>query len=195
LERTVCWAPLWNPRHPGAGLEHLRLQDGDPGTANSVVLGIDDTQGAFRLDYQLVWRSDWSLQSARLVLQSGRGPSALTLLSDGQGHWHDGGGQPLGALDGCLDIDIWPTPFTNTFPMRRVSLALGERREFVMAWVDGTTLTVTPQRQAYTRLSERSYLFESLAGSGFKAELPVDANSLVLDYPDLFHRVWPAPDA
>ena len=76
--------------------------------------------------------------------------------------------------------------------MRRAPLAPGERREFLMAWVDGTTLTVTPQRQAYTRLSERCYLFESLDGSGFKAELPADVDGLVLDYPGLFRRVWPA---
>jgi hypothetical protein len=68
-------------------------------------------------------------------------------------------------------------------------LAIGERREFRMAWVDGTALTVRPQAQAYTRLEERLYRFESLDGSGFTAELPVDEDDLVIDYPALFHRV------
>ena len=39
------------------------------------------------------------------------------------------------------------------------------------------------------RLGERLYLFENLDGSGFSAELPVDEDGLVLDYPDLFRRV------
>ena len=67
--------------------------------------------------------------------------------------------------------------------------AIGERREFRMAWVDAIEMTVKPQPQAYTRLAERLYLFESLDGSGFKVELPVDEHGIVLDYPGLFRRV------
>jgi hypothetical protein len=33
------------------------------------------------------------------------------------------------------------------------------------------------------------YLFENLDGSGFAAELPVDEDGVVPDYPDLFRRV------
>ena len=33
------------------------------------------------------------------------------------------------------------------------------------------------------------YLFENLDGSGFRADLPVDEDGIVLDYPDLFRRV------
>ena len=58
-----------------------------------------------------------------------------------------------------------------------------------LPWVDGTTLTVTAQPQAYTRLAERLYRFEILDGSGFQAELPVDEGGLVLDYSGLFRRV------
>jgi hypothetical protein len=50
-------------------------------------------------------------------------------------------------------------------------------------------LTVKPQAQAYTRVRDRLYLFENLDGSGFTAELPVDKDGLVLDYPELFRRV------
>ncbi len=46
-----------------------------------------------------------------------------------------------------------------------------------------------PQPQAYTRLADRLYLFESLDGSNFQAELPVDEDGIVLDYLDLFRRV------
>ena len=45
------------------------------------------------------------------------------------------------------------------------------------------------QPQAYTRLAERLYLFENLDGSGFRAQLSVDEEGIVLDYPDLFRRV------
>jgi hypothetical protein len=38
-------------------------------------------------------------------------------------------------------------------------------------------------------MADRLYLFENLDGSGFRAELPVDEDCIVLDYPDLFRRV------
>ncbi len=187
---AVSWAPTWNPAAQGAGLEHLLLS---PGSADGVVLAVDDAQGPFRLVYRLQWdAANWRLRSAELSVRIGPGAGnrSLQLRTDGQGHWQDGQGKALGELDGCLDIDIWPTPFTNSFPIRRQPLRLGERREFLVAWVDGVDLgAVKPQRQAYTRLAERRYLFESLDGSGFSAELPVDAHGLVLDYPGLFRRV------
>ncbi len=64
---------------------------------------------------------------------------------------------------------------------------VGERCEIRVAWIDAPALAVTPQRQAYTRLAERLYRFESL-DSGFVAELPVDEHGVVLDYPQLFAR-------
>ncbi len=186
----VCWAPTWNPAAQGAGLEHMLLS---PGSADGVVLAVDGAQGPFRLAYRLQWdAADWRLRGAELSVRIGHGAGdrSLRLRTDGQGRWQDGRGRALGELDGCLDLDIWPTPFTNTFPVRRQPMRIGERREFLVAWVDGVDLrTVKPQRQAYTRLAERRYLFESLDGSGFSAELPVDADGLVLDYPGLFRRV------
>lgn len=53
----------------------------------------------------------------------------------------------------------------------------------------GPDLTVKAQPQAYTRLAERLYLFESLDGSGFRAELAVDEAGVVQDCPGLFQRV------
>ena len=184
--RTVCWSPLWNEARPGAGLEHLLL---DELAADSVVLGCDPERGPFRLSYRLTWDEAWRLREAELAITVQDDARSMHLRTDGEGRWLDGQGQHLEALDGCGDIDIWPTPFTNSFPIRRMPFAIGERREFRMAWVDAIEMTVTPQPQAYTRLAERLYLFESLDGSGFKVELPVDEHGIVLDYPGLFRRV------
>ena len=58
-----------------------------------------------------------------------------------------------------------------------------------MAWVSAPDLTVVAKPQAYTRLQERIYLFESLDETGFKATLPVDDDGFVTDYPELFRRI------
>jgi hypothetical protein len=184
--RTICWTPIWNKEREGLGLEHLLLA---AGVADSVVLGFDQQHGPFRLTYRLSWDDAWRLRAADLLVATERAARSLRLQTDGQGRWQDGNGRAIDALTGCVDVDIWPTPFTNSFPIRRMPLALGERREFRMAWVAAPELTVQPQAQAYTRLAERRYRFESLDGDGFQTQLPVDEDSIVLDYPGLFRRV------
>ena len=186
LCRTVCWAPVWSKDREGVGLEHLLLAER---AADSVVLAFDDEGRPFRLTYRLSWDEAWRLREAELAVATERATRSLVLQADGQGHWRQGDGRALDELEGCVDIDIWPTPFTNSFPIRRTPLALGERQQFRMAWIFAPELTVHPQPQAYTRLADRLYLFENLDRSGFSAELTVDEDGLVLDYPDLFRRV------
>lgn len=184
--RTVCWTPTWNANQRGVGLEHLLLGEAE---ADGIIVAIDEEHGPFRLAYRLAWDTLWQIRSAELALTTERFAGSLSLQTDGLGHWHHGDGRIIGELEGCRDIDIWPTPFTNSFPIRRVPMQVGERHLFRMAWISGLDLRFHAQPQAYTRLSEHFYLFENLDGTGFRAELPVDAEGIVLDYPDLFRRV------
>jgi hypothetical protein len=184
--RAVCWTPTWNKDREGMGLEHLLLAEH---RADSVVLAFDEKHGPFRLTYRLAWDESWRLRDAELVAVTERSTRSLSLRTDGQGHWQRGDGRAIDDLNGCIDVDIWPTPFTHSFPIRREPMAVGQRRRFQMAWIFAPELTVHSQPQAYTRLAERLYLFENLDGSGFKADLPVDEDGIVLDYPDFFRRV------
>jgi uncharacterized protein len=183
--RAVCWKPLWNHRRQGLGLEQLLLSSR---SASSVVLAFDEDAQPFCLRYELSWDEAWNLRTAGLVVQAATGTRSLQLSADGKGRWQ-GDSEILARLAGCVDIDIWPTPFTNSFPLWRTPLAIGERREYRMAWISTPDLSVLAQPQAYTRVAERQYRFENLDGSGFSAELTVDADGLVLDYPGFFTRV------
>jgi uncharacterized protein len=184
--RAICWIPIWNEQREGTGLEHLLLREG---SADGLILAFDEQGQPFRLSYQLAWDEQWRLRAARLLVTTEQTTRSLHLETDGAGGWRSGDGREMPELAGCVDIDIWPTPFTNTFPIRRQPLALGQRREFVMAWVSAPELTVRPKRQGYTRLAKRRYLFENLDGSGFRAELAVDEDGVVLDYEGMFRRV------
>ena len=184
--RTITWARISDGDREGAGLEHLLLREG---IADSVVLAFDEHGHPFRLAYRLAWNEAWRLRDAELVVTAEHGTGRLHLRTDGAGRWRDGAGRALSSVDGCLDIDIWPTPFTNSFPIRRQPMAIGERRALVVAWVSAPELTVRPMRQRYTRLGERRYLFENLDGDDFRAELPVDEDGVVRDYEGLFRRV------
>ena len=184
--RAICWTPIWDKNREGTGVEHLVLH---AGSADSVVVAFDEHGLPFRLVYRLAWDDLWRLHEAHMVVTTERATRALRLEADGEGRWRDGEDRALAELDGCIDIDIWPTPFTNTFPIRRQPMVVGERREFVVAWVSAPELSVRPARQAYTRLADRLYLYENLDGTGFRAELPVDEDDVVLDYQGVFRRV------
>jgi hypothetical protein len=184
--RTICWIPIWNQPAQGIGFEHLLLTER---AADSVVLALDEGQRPFRLTYRLSWDELWRIRDAEMLVATERVTRSLSLTTEGHGRWRDGDGRAIAALDGCTDIDIWPTPFTNSFPIRREPMSIGERRQFRMAWICAPELTVHPRPQAYTRLADRLYRFESLDGDHFRAELPVDSDGVVLDYPELFRRI------
>ena len=181
---TVCWIATWSPS--GLGLEHVPVTGN---TADSSLLAFDEDGEPFRLTYRLCWNDSGVLQQAELLASKGAQHRTLSLKSDGNGRWCNAQGEHLTHLDGCIDIDIWPTPLTNSLPIWRSHLKIGQRQEFRMAWVSAPDLTVVAKPQAYTRLKERLYLFESLDETGFKATLPVDEDGFVTDYPELFRRI------
>ena len=71
---------------------------------------------------------------------------SLSLRTDGRGHWRYNDGRILDDLDGCIDIDIWPTPFTNSFPIRRQPMTVGSDR-VPMAWIFGPDLRISRNRR------------------------------------------------
>ena len=117
--RTICWTSIWSKDRETAGLEHLLLAEG---MADSVVLGFDEKHGPFRLTYRLTWDASWRLSNAELAVATEQSTRSLSLRTDGQGHWRYGDGRVIDDLDGCVDVDIWPTPFTNSFPIRRETI-------------------------------------------------------------------------
>jgi hypothetical protein len=187
VEREVMWVPREAP-----GLEHLRLVTSDGGVvANGLVIGLEAGR-PFRIGYEIRCDGRWRVQEVRAAAPDSGRP-VIELLTDGEGHWKRGGGEPVPELDGCIDVDISATPFTNTLPIRRLGLEPGESEELTVTYVRVPELLVGPERQRYGCLEAKAdgglYRFEALP-SGFTAELPVDAEGLVIDYPGLFRRAW-----
>jgi uncharacterized protein len=187
--KTVRWS-----QQDGAGLEHLVLNaDAQGAVIESVVAGERDGD-AFGLVYRIECDTRWHV--TRLALRM-TGGEALDLRcragANGQSHalcgWIDADGAPLRAFDGCIDVDLTATPFTNTLPIRRLQLEPGERHVIRVLYVDVPSLQMSAVEQAYTCIEPyRRYRYEGL-DTGFSAEITVDTDGLVLDYPGLFTRV------
>jgi uncharacterized protein len=187
VEHEAMWTPWERP-----GLEHLRLVTSDGGVvANGLVIGLEAGR-PFRIGYEIRCDGRWLVREVRVATPD-LGRPVLELLADGEGHWKGRDGEPVPELDGCIDVDISATPFTNTLPIRRLGLKPGEFEELTVTYIRVPELLVGPERQRYGCLEAQAYgglyRFEALP-SGFTAELPVDAEGLVIDYPGLFRRAW-----
>jgi hypothetical protein len=189
-ERTVLWSPWDEP-----GLEHLHLvQTPEFARADSVILTVRGGM-PLRLHYEVRVDETWACREVRVSIPI-EGGGHLKLHADGDGLWTTDTGDRLPELDGCIDVDINATPFTNTLPIRRLGLAPGEWAEIDVAYILVPEMEVGAVRQRYTCIEQGEdggrYKYEGLT-SGFMAELRVDSDGLVLDYPEVFHRVWPLP--
>src|SRR6476620_1501350 len=190
-EYTVLWTPWASP-----GLEHLRLVQGDDLIlADGLIIGVAEEDGRpFRAHYTIQCDADWHVRELRIDMLDAAN-RRLDLMSDGAGHWADGAGEPLPGLVGCFDVDISATPFTNTPPIRRLALPPGGAPDVNVVYIGLPELTVAPGMQRYTCVASDGgarYRFESRAHD-FTAELPVDTQGLVEDYPGLFRRVARPP--
>jgi hypothetical protein len=112
----------------------------------------------------------------------------LWLGADGSGRWGEVNGAHRHDLAGCTDVDLPATPFTNSIPIRRLGLEVGEHAEVTAAMVDVETLGVLPVRQRYDRLGLRRFGYTSLT-SGYHTEFDIDEYGLVHDYPAEFRRL------
>lgn len=156
----------------GTGLEHLWLQEG---RAESLLIG-----PSYALRYVIEWCREWRV---RRMLVEVLGGNRLELVGNGYGTWE---GRP--ELEGCVDVDLSATPFTNTLPIRRLQLPVRETRDLRTVYVEAPGLAVFVDPQRYTRIGPRVYRYESL-DSDFQRNLTVDGHGLVLDYPDMFRRL------
>lgn len=152
---------------------------------------VADGSSAWSIHFDIDLDDGWRTRAARLTVLTGSGIENRHLESDAEGHWFVDG-MPRPDLDGCLDMDVVASPLTNTFPIRRLGLAVGESSDIEVAWVDVPSLEVSRERQRYTRLEPLDGVdrWEFVAmGSGERYLLTVDGDGLVIDYERFAHRV------
>lgn len=95
-----------------------------------------------------------------------------------------------GSVDGALDCDIGLCPATNTMPIRRLGLMHRDVPEtlLVVVWVDVPSLRVVRSDQVYASSTRGRVRYRSASGD-FHAELTVDSDGIVGDYPGLARRL------
>ena len=127
--------------------------------------------------YSIDMDEAWRTRAVQVEVEND-GRHRTSLVTDGSGHWSRDA-ELLPALDDCLDVDLEWSPSTNTLPIRRLGLALGETKPVAAAWVRFPSLEVQRLDQSYERLDERRYRYRS---GRFTADLAVDEDGMVLQY-------------
>ncbi len=111
----------------------------------------------------------------------------LWLGTDGSGRWGEVNGAHRTDLDGCTEIDLACTPFTNTLPIRRLQLDVGDAADISVATIDVETLAVVPVKHRYHHTEPRRFEHTVLE-TGSTTTFEVDEYGLVRDVPGLFKR-------
>ncbi|GIE98183.1 putative glycolipid-binding domain-containing protein [Paractinoplanes rishiriensis] len=92
-------------------------------------------------------------------------------------------------LYGAFDVDLGGSPLTNTLPIRRLELLKAEAgvsHRLNVAWVLLPSLEVVQADQIYTPLGDHRVRY---ASETFSADLTVDDEGFVTDYPGLARAV------
>jgi hypothetical protein len=140
---TPLRAVVWRRNRDNASLEYAvlsRTQDGYE-LRGDIVAAHDGEP--VRVSYRLRCGADWRSRDLACEQRRGVTEAALRLAVDAGGRWSLNG-TPVDGLSHCTDIDLGLTPSTNSLPVNRLSLSLGERAEITAAWVLFPSLEVVP---------------------------------------------------
>ena len=189
LPATACW------RHRGArsGFEVAYFQAGPRGWRMDGTTAAAEDDQTWIVSYSILLDPAWRTREARVTARTAPGQHGLretVLAGDGEGHWRVGG-RAAAHLDGCLDVDLESSALTNTLPVHRLGLAVGDRAGSPAAYVRALDLSAGRLEQSYARLPDQGtsqrYRYAAPA-FGFTCTLIYDESGLVLDYPGIAVR-------
>jgi hypothetical protein len=200
-------ASLFWERRDTTGSEHT-LVDARTGLyARGTQLAVDPI--AYTCRYELQTDPSWTTtrfdvstegagwaRTVRLELAAGRWRTTTSEQGDldaaltAAGHAGAGlpGTEDPDLLYGAFDVDLTGSPLTNTLPIRRLNLLKAEAgvaHRLSVAWVIVPSLEVIQADQIYTPLGEGMVRF---ANETFSANIQVDDDGFVVDYPGLARR-------
>lgn len=141
-------------------------------------------------EYILRLDLNWNVLELDINFTVGEASYAYLLFRDAEGQWSDAEGKPYPEFSGCRYIDISLTPFTNTLPVKGMQWDDGQRTEVTVLYIDVLANQLRKDTQHYTRLNEGAYTFENANGN-FTANITVDEDGFVTQYPNLFEMLKP----
>jgi hypothetical protein len=183
MQKNILWTGI--EYH---SLENCILTITDEGSEiNSSIIGAYATK-LYRIEYRITTNQYWETTFFEIKSQFDHAFEMINFRKEGRESWYVNG-QRDGKFNGCIDIDISLTPFTNTLPINRLNLFEKEWQQIKVLYVDILGRKITPVQQKYTKLSQTRYKYENVPND-FEAVISVDDLGLVVKYPRLFKRTY-----
>lgn len=190
LATMLTWAGVGASR-----LEAVRVVAGDRGirATGSIVAAKTEDASAFSASYSLSTDEAGMIGRLTVRITTASGERHVALSRSEEALWlvDHGAGAARTDFDGAVDVDLAYSPLFNALPVRRLGLhRTAAEHELPMVFVHLPSLEVELTRQTYRTVSvgpEHSVV--AFGSEGFDAELTVDSDGLVIDYPGLAQRL------
>ena len=176
---------LWTGREYYS-LENCLVDTNSNGTTiTSTIIGRYANK-IYYVAYKIKTNYNWETLFFEVHSRHSNQTQVITCEGDGKGNWKSEG-KELVQFKGCIDIDIPLTPFTNSLPINRLRLSDKQTQQIEVIYLDLLEQKITAVKQKYTRTSESEYHYENVPND-FEANIQVDEDGFVVDYPLLFAR-------
>jgi hypothetical protein len=185
--------------HDGHGFEGVRVHFG-VGKAFRALGRIvrADPGGDWTASYRLVVREDGGVERASFTSATADRERHLTVNRTEDGYWllDTGSGGSRTDFGGAVDVDLAGSVIWNALPVRRLDLNRqpGEHT-LPVVYVTLPGLEASVVQQTYRVVSSGDVAVVEFQWDDFTADLSLDADGFVIDYPGLAGRYAGAPTA
>lgn len=194
MDRVTFVSPpataAWLHRDARSGFEVVYFRRRGAGLAVEGRTAAIENGRTWIVDYEISLDARWATRTATVMSRSASGARSTVLWASGEGQWTvDGEAAPH--LDGCLDVDLEASVFTNALPVHRLGLAPETRADAPAAYVRVLDGAVQRLEQTYLRGVDdgpRQRFAYSAPAFRFAGQLVYDESGLLLDYPGIAVR-------
>ncbi len=178
-EQTIIWRRIDLPGHESVTM----FFDEDTWYLDGASVFLYEGQPC-RLDYTIECDEEWNTLAASINGWVGEEVVEVEIEVDEHQNWIINGKESP-EVAGCIDLDLNFSPVTNTLPIKRLDIGVGEDANVKAAWLRFPDFNFEALEQTYTRMDKNLYRYES-GGGGFVREIEVNDFGLVTNYPDYF---------
>lgn len=185
--------------HDGHGLEGVRVNFG-AGKAFRALGRIVRAEpgGDWTASYRIVVREDGSVSRVSFTSATAARERHLTINRTEDGYWllDTGSGGNRTDLAGAVDVDLAGSVIFNALPVRRLDLHReGGEHTLPVVYVTLPDLEASVVHQTYRSLGAGAAPVIEFRSAGFAADLRLDQDGFVIDYPGLATRFAGTPAA
>lgn len=174
----ILWRRLDRPGHDAC----WQWSEGDRQGLDGVAVW-QDAAGPAQMAYHVSCDGNWLTRAVRVQGRVGARDLTLSIHRDEAGNWR-ANGEELPDVTGLTDIDLGFTPATNTLPIRRMMARRQAGADLAAVWLDAEDWRLKRLPQSYAQAGQ-GWRYASPTHD-FTADLAVDADGFVTDYPGLW---------